>query len=179
MQDCATAHQPKMHAAPPVCYDAGEIRTEIELCRRLYATLDNETAFQMSKKFGVPPGQLLHDNKQLHEGLTLHAKLFERSPIVLPLTADEQAAVAAAAAAAAAAEAAAAAAAGAAASVAAAVAQAAAEARLAQLHDNHRQERQERLLAKHWEQFFTDDGTAWVPPPTGSLSAPAQLAAAS
>jgi len=67
--------------------------THFEFQRRLYAALDNETPKMIAEKFVLTLASLLKDNKQLHPKLGRHSKLFPRTAIVLPLTADEAAQV--------------------------------------------------------------------------------------
>ena len=64
--------------------EPGILRHEWGRNRRVYASLDNETPKQIAAKFGVKLKQVLVDNKRLHPGLSTHAKLYKRTPIVLP-----------------------------------------------------------------------------------------------
>ena len=66
----------------------GILEHDWERKRRIYAALDNETPKQIASKFSVALKQLLEDNKRLHPGLRTNAKLYTRTPIVLPWSQD-------------------------------------------------------------------------------------------
>lgn len=53
--------------------------------RRIYFCQADETVDDIAKRFGVPAGKILYDNSDHLKGLTKKAKLYSKSPLVLPL----------------------------------------------------------------------------------------------